>query len=73
MQDFSQTINADGTTLDMKGEGHGLYALMGCFCHVRSTGLRAYWCGCVHYLGGISMVTLQLEGGMRGSFICTCN
>ena len=53
MQDFSQTTNADGTKLDIKDEDHSLYPLIGYFCHVRSTGLRAYWCGCVHYLGGV--------------------
>ena len=59
MQDFSQTTSADGTKLDIKDEGHGLYALIG---YVRSTGLQAYWCGCVHYLGGVSIVTLEGEG-----------
>ena len=63
----------------MKDEGHGLYPLIGYSCHIRSTGLRAYWCGCVHYLGGVSIVTLELEGGagelciLKVLFIYNCD
>ena len=42
MQDFSQTISAVSTKLDMKDEDHGFYALMCCFCIYGVYGKHAY-------------------------------
>ena len=58
-------LTADDTKLD-KDEGHGLYPLIGYFSHVRLTGLWAYCCGYVHYLGGVSKGASPCEVRARG-------
>ena len=52
---------------DMKDEGHDLYPLIGYFVMLSR---RACWCGCVHYLGAVPTVMLELEGGARGLLKC---
>ena len=55
-------ITGDDTKLNMKDEDHGLYPQIGNFCHVRSTGLLVWMCALLQR--GVSIVTLELEGGV---------